>query len=71
MPAASKEPLGRAGGFMGAISKITPHSYAVEGYYRVMAENETIIQILPEIGIVLAFGLAFFLIAVWRFKFES
>jgi ABC-2 type transport system permease protein len=71
LPAASKEPLGRAGGFMGVISKFTPHSYAVEGYYRVMAENETFIQILPEIGILLAFGVVFFLIAVWRFKFET
>jgi len=25
---------------------------------------------LPEIAIVFAFGLAFFLIAQWRFKFE-
>ena len=66
----SREPLSRAGGFIGAISKITPHSYAVEGYYRVMAESETFVQILPEIGILLAFGIAFFLIAVWRFRYE-
>jgi ABC-2 type transport system permease protein len=66
----TREPLSRAGGFIGAISKITPHAYAVEGYYRVMAENETFFQILPEIGILLAFGVVFFLIAVWRFRFE-
>jgi ABC-2 type transport system permease protein len=66
----SKEPIDRAGGFIGAISKIIPHTYAVEGFYRVMAENETFIQILPEIGILLAFGIVFFLIAVWRFKFD-
>ncbi len=66
-----KEPLSRAGGFIGVISKLTPHAHAVEGYYRVMAENETIIQILPEIGILLAFGIVFFLIAIWRFRFEG
>jgi ABC-2 type transport system permease protein len=71
LPAASKEPLSRAGGFIGVISKLTPHAYAVEGYYRVMAENNTFSQILPEIGILLAFGIVFFLIAVWRFKFET
>ncbi len=66
-----KEPLSRAGGFIGVISKLTPHAHAVEGYYRVMAENETIIQILPEIGILLAFGIVFFVIAIWRFRFEG
>ena len=30
MPAASKEPIGRAGGFLGSIAKLTPHNYAVE-----------------------------------------
>jgi ABC-2 type transport system permease protein len=66
-----KEPLSRAGGFIGVISKLTPHAHAVEGYYRVMAENETILQILPEIGILLLFGIVFFVIAIWRFRFEG
>ncbi len=70
LPGASSEPMTRAGGFMGTISKIIPHSYAVEGYYRVMTENETFLQILPLIGIVLLFGLVFFVIAVWHFRYE-
>ncbi len=65
-----KEPISRAGGFIGVISKLTPHAHAVEGYYRVMAENGTFSQILPEIGIILAFGIVFFLIAIWRFRYE-
>jgi ABC-2 type transport system permease protein len=67
----TQQPLSRAGGFIGVISNLTPHAYAVEGYYRVMAENQTLIQILPQIGILLVFGIVFFIIAVWRFKFES
>jgi len=66
-----KEPISRAGGFIGVISKLTPHAHAVEGYYRVMAESGTFSQILPEIGIILAFGIIFFLIAIWRFRFEG
>jgi len=66
----AKEPVIRAGGFTGGIAKIIPHAYAIEGYYRVMAENESLSQILPEIGILLAFGIVFFLIAVWRFRYE-
>jgi ABC-2 type transport system permease protein len=49
---------------------LTPHAYAVEGYYSLMAENATLGQILPEIGILLAMSVVFFLIAVRRFKFE-
>lgn len=71
LPAGSKEPLTRSGGFIAAIGKLIPHSYAVEGYYRVMAENETFTQILPEVGALLVFGIIFFVIAVWRFKFEA
>lgn len=66
-----KEPLSRAGGFIGVISKLTPHAHAVEGYYRVMAESGTFSQILPEIGILLVFGIVFFFIAIWRFRFEG
>ncbi len=66
----AKEPLSRVDGFAGALARITPHAYAVEGYYRVMAENETFSQVLPEIGILLAFGIVFFAIANWRFRYE-
>ncbi len=64
-------PLSRAGGVIGAITKLTPHAHAVEGYYSLMAENATLGQILPEIGILLGMGLLFFAIATWRFRFEA
>jgi len=63
-------PISRAGGFMGILSKLTPHAHAVEGYYSLMAENATFVQVLPEIGILLAMGVVFFLISKWRFRFE-
>ncbi len=68
--AMSPTPLTRAEGFMGVLSNLTPHGHALEGYYRLMAENATFVQILPEIGILLAVGVVFFLIARWRFRFE-
>jgi ABC-2 type transport system permease protein len=68
--ATSKEPVTRSGGFMGIFSRITPHAYAVEGYYKLMAENATFSQVLPEIGILLLFGIVFFAVAVWRFRYE-
>jgi len=63
-------PISRAGGFIGILTKLTPHAHAVEAYYSVMAEKATLVQVLPQIGILLAFGVVFFLIAVWRLEFK-
>jgi len=35
-----------------------------------MVEKATLVEILPQIGILLAMSVVFFLIAQWRFKFE-
>ncbi len=69
--AISAQPLYRSGGFISILSNLTPHAHAVEGYYRLMAENATFIQILPQMGILLGMGIVFFLIALWRFKFDK
>jgi len=61
----------RAGGFIGTLARLTPHAHALEGYFRLMMENGTVVTVLPQMGILLAFGVVFFLIAVWRFKFEQ
>jgi ABC-type multidrug transport system permease subunit len=60
----------RSAGFIGTLSKFTPHAHALEGYYSVMAENATFTQILPQLGFLWLMGIVFFLIAVWRFRFE-
>jgi ABC-2 type transport system permease protein len=52
------------------LANLTPHAYAVDAYYSLMAENGTLAQILPEIGILLAMAVVFYLIAVRRFRFE-
>ncbi len=66
----SGQPVFRSPGFMGTLANLTPHAYALEGYYSLMAENATLVSVLPQMGVVLAFGAVFFLVAVWRFKFE-
>ena len=63
-------PMFRSEGFISVLSKFTPHAHALEGYYSVMAENAGLAQILPQLGFLLLMGIVFFLIAVWRFKFE-
>ncbi len=69
--AMSTEPLYRSGGTMGIISSITPHAHAVEGYYRLMAENASFVQILPQLAILLGMGVVFILVALWRFRFDQ
>ncbi len=68
--AISATPLSRSEGLMGVLSKLTPHAHAVEGYYSVMAENASLTQILPQLGVLLAMGIGFALIARWRFRFS-
>jgi ABC-2 type transport system permease protein len=66
----AKTPATRSGGFLGVISNLTPHGHALDAYYRILAENGTLVDILPRMGILLGMGIVFFLIAVWRFRFE-
>jgi hypothetical protein len=35
-----------------------------------MVEKGTLVNVLPQMGILLAMSLVFFLIAQWRFRFE-
>jgi ABC-2 type transport system permease protein len=63
-------PMFRSEGFISILSKFTPHAHALEGYYSIMAENAGFAQVLPQIGFLLLMGVVFFLIAVWRFRFE-
>ncbi|HSF83439.1 MAG TPA: ABC transporter permease [Anaerolineales bacterium] len=71
IPLGSATLASRAGGLRQVLAAILPNGYAVEGYYRLMAENGDVVRILPQLGVLLGMGVLFFLIAVWRFKFEA
>jgi ABC-2 type transport system permease protein len=64
-------PFYRQGGLIGYISSLTPQNHGVEGYYRLMAENASFTQVLPQVGILLGMGILFFVIALWRFRFDK
>jgi ABC-2 type transport system permease protein len=63
-------PLYNAEGFVGILSKLTPHAHALQAYRGVMVDGLTLVQVLPSLGILALFAAAFFGLAVWRFKFE-
>jgi ABC-2 type transport system permease protein len=68
--AASPTPIFRSPGFMGMLSKLTPQAHAVDGFYSLMAENASLAQVLPQVGILLLMSGAFFAVAVRRLRFE-
>jgi ABC-2 type transport system permease protein len=53
------------------IGMVFPQSWARDGYQAVLARGQGLLQILPQIGILAAFAVVFFAIAVWRFDFED
>jgi ABC-2 type transport system permease protein len=60
----------RGEGFMATLSYYTPQAQAMMGYHTLVILKGTLIDILPYLGYLLGVSLIFFLIAIWRFKFE-
>ncbi len=60
----------RGEGFMAKVSYYTPQAQAMIGYHTLIILNGTLAEVLPYVGYLLAISLIFFLIAIWRFKFE-
>ena len=63
-------PLYNAEGFVGFLSKLTPHAHALQAYRGIMVDGATLVQVLPSLGILAIFAAVYFALAVWRFKFE-
>jgi ABC-2 type transport system permease protein len=63
-------PLYRQEGLLASISRLTPHSYALDGYNRLMAEGAGLGDVLPLAAVIVGMGIVFFVLAVWRFRFE-
>jgi ABC-2 type transport system permease protein len=57
--------------FLRTISYVVPHSWAMTGYQNLLARGQGLLQILPQIGVLWAFAVIFFAIAVWRFDYDS
>ena len=57
-------------GFLYYISRLTPHAHANDGFYQLIFEGANLVDIYPNILILLGFAVIFFLVAIWRFKFD-
>jgi ABC-2 type transport system permease protein len=63
-------PLTRSDSPMAIVARLTPHSHAIEAFYRLMGEQATLLDILPQLAVLLGMAVLFGAIAVWRFRFE-
>jgi ABC-2 type transport system permease protein len=55
---------------MATIGQLTPHYWAVTGFYDLLTRGLGLVDVLDSIGILLAFAGAFFVVGAWRFEFE-
>jgi ABC-2 type transport system permease protein len=53
-----------------AVGLVTPHAWALDAYQDLLVRGYGLIEVLPKVGALAAFALAFFGIGVWRFRFE-
>lgn len=63
-------PFFRSDNMMATLSRLTPNAHALEGYMGLLGDNWTVVQVLPQVGIVFGFAAVLFAIAVWRFRFD-
>jgi ABC-2 type transport system permease protein len=56
--------------FLQTLSRFIPHAWAMQGFQDVLVRGYGLVGILPEAGILLGFATVFFLIGVWRFRFD-
>ena len=52
------------------LAHLTPNAHAFDGYIKLMLNGGGLEDILPNMLALLGFGVLFFLIGVWRFKYE-
>ena len=63
-------PLEVAGKAFSAIGHVMPTAWAMDGFQNILLRGLAFQSVLMPVGILLAYAVAFFGLAVWRFRFE-
>jgi len=53
-----------------AIGHLVPTAWAMDGFQNIVQRGLGLSSVLLPAGVLLAFAIAFFALAVWRFRFE-
>ena len=56
--------------FVQTLAHFTPHGWAMQGYLDVLVRGYGLAGVGPEVAALLGFAAAFFLVGVWRFRFD-
>jgi ABC-2 type transport system permease protein len=67
----SPVPLYNQGGTVQFISRLIPHAHALMAYGKLINQGMGLVDVLPQIGILLLYSAIFMGIAIWRFRFEQ
>jgi ABC-2 type transport system permease protein len=52
------------------IGLVTPHAWALDAFQDLFVRGYGVLAVLPKVGVLAAFAVAFFAVGVWRFHFE-
>ena len=52
------------------LSQLTPHVHAYNGYLKLLLEGGGLVDIWPNVAILLGFGAVFLTLGLWRFRYE-
>ena len=52
------------------IGLVTPHAWALDAYQDLLVRGYGLLEVLPKVGALAVFAIVFFVIGVWRFRFE-
>jgi ABC-2 type transport system permease protein len=53
---------------MKTLSYVTPHAWAMDAFHAVLLRGAGLIDVLPQVGVIVAYATALLLVAVWRFR---
>jgi ABC-2 type transport system permease protein len=63
-------PLEVTGEAFAIIGRVMPSAWAMEGFQNIILRGQGVGSVLLPAGVLLAFTVIFFVVAVWRFSFE-
>jgi ABC-2 type transport system permease protein len=58
------------GDFLGTVGKVVPHYWANQAFNDLMIRGQGVTGILPELAVLAGFAGLFFVIGLWRFRFD-
>jgi ABC-2 type transport system permease protein len=53
---------------MRTLSYVTPHAWAMDAFHAVLLRGAGLVDVLPQIGVIVAYAVALLFVAVWRFR---